>query len=188
MAAPDGRPAILVIGDSISIGWSQAIIDNNMLPDYQILHNPCNGESSQYTVENINTWLSARPNYYAIVWNNGIWDANLGVSTADYADNEVQIAQRYVRAYTDRPLFLTTTAIPKAVVGATDIEVSDYNREISWELHHLYIPVLDLHKYTARPPISNEHDASNSVHYTPKGYEDIARIVLRELKRRYNIK
>ena len=67
MAAPDGRPAILVIGDSISIGWSQAIIDNNMLPDYQILHNPCNGESSTFTRMNVKKWLSARPNYYAIV-------------------------------------------------------------------------------------------------------------------------
>jgi len=190
--ASDGRPTILVIGDSISIGWMNQVIANDSLPNYQVVHNPCNAKFSTYTLENIDGWLSARPQFYAIVWNNGLWDIASWVNTSgsDYQLNEAEIAHK-IMAKTSRPLFLLTTGVPVNTPYRNDANVAAYNALAVQVINtELGLPVLDLYTASHSAPIVNEHVdpvQQDDVHYTTQGYNDIAALVLNELNALYGI-
>lgn len=184
----DGRPTILVIGDSISIGWYDALESSGALANYQVVHNPCNAEYSAYTLVRIDSWLAQRPQYYAIVWNNGLWDIAdwIGATGAEYASNETAIANK-IKAKTTRPLFLLTTGVPVGTPYRTDAHVAAFNGVIEPVMVSLSVPTLDLYTASHSAPIVNEHSAAGDPHYTLQGYLDIAALVLGELNTLYGI-
>jgi hypothetical protein len=184
----DGRPTIMVIGDSISIGWYTALENENALKGYQIVHNPCNGEYSGYTLFFLDEWLSSRPEFYAIIWNNGLWDIASWIDTSlgDYVANEEEIAIK-IKSKTARPLFLNTTGILTGAPGRTDLAVQEYNEPMAALMKYMRIPLLDMYGYSHTEPL-DEQQLPGDVHFTTKGYEEISRIVLRELRRIYGIK
>lgn len=184
----DGRPTIMVIGDSISIGWYTALENEDTLKNYQIVHNPCNGEYSGYTLFFLNEWLASRPEFYAIIWNNGLWDIASWVDTpeADYVSNENEIAN-IIKTKTSRPLFLNTTGILTGAPGRSDKAVQEFNEAIAPIINEMRIPLLDMYSYSHTKPL-DEQQLPGDVHFTTKGYEEISRIVLHELRKTYGIR
>lgn len=183
----DGRPTILVIGDSISIGYTPYLV--TALPHYQVIHNPCNAQSSEYTVEHINEWLRQRHDYASIVYNNGLWDIATFINTPYYAyqENERYISQR-IQAKTNSPLFLTTTAVPSGTPYRSDGKVVAFNDLIAPIIQSMGVPVLDLYNLSIRRPISSEHAGPGDVHYNAQGSKNLANAVLHALNHFYGIK
>jgi hypothetical protein len=180
----DGRPTILVIGDSISMGYTPFIRD--VLTTYDVQHNPCNAYSSHITRERLGYWLDARPTFEAITFNNGLWDVSvwLGITDAEYESNLHYIAQR-IKAKTSKPLFVLSTTVPVGAEGRLDADIVTKNAIAVSVMGAEGIPVLDL--YSVSLTLSSEHVAPNDVHYTESGYQVLAGAVLGSLNTNYGV-
>lgn len=180
----DARPDILIIGDSISIGYRPKM--QITLSTYDVSHNCGNARWSTIGARDIDGWLFQRPHWDAITFNHGLWDARYDVDTPGevYKVNMTIIARK-IKLATSKPLFVTTTEIlpgtPKrknhTVIGLNKIAVEVMIAE--------GIPVLDLYavSQTIRPFHLNQHN----VHYTSTGYEILAKSITDELFNLYGI-
>ncbi len=72
MAPLDGRAPILIIGDSISIGYTARV--QELYPSYQVIHNPNNGRNSGYGAYWASYWVSHAPEWEYCIVNHGMWD------------------------------------------------------------------------------------------------------------------
>jgi hypothetical protein len=73
----DSTATILVIGDSISIGYLPTVKAD--MPTYEFIHNPCNAMNTVHTKGHLDAWLALRPTFKAITFNNGLWDIAIAV-------------------------------------------------------------------------------------------------------------
>lgn len=125
-AKDTANPNLLVLGDSISIGYTGPLIEL-LGSQYDIMHPADNCRNTTYTLENTDRWLTTWPKYDVIIWNNGIWDSVYTSWWKQYAsdqpvewyhvDNDlyetnlIQIARK-LKATGARVIFFTTTDIP----------------------------------------------------------------------------
>ncbi len=180
----DNRPDILVIGDSISVGYmphAQAV-----LPNFDLNHNVCNGMSTMSGVRHIDKWLMQRPSWTAITFNHGLWDIAdwIAVGPEAYRANLTIVAQK-VKAATNAPLFILTTEVLPGTLGRTDAKVQQYNQIAIEVMQEVGIPVLDL--YSVSQTIRNEHVNPTDVHYTEAGSQVLGEAVAQELFNLYGI-
>lgn len=180
----NGLPTILVIGDSISIGYTPYL--QSALLAYDVVHNPCNARTSGHTRESIDAWLSSRASFEAITWNNGLWDVAQWEPTDDetYINNLRYIAQR-IKAKTAKPLFLTTTEVLSGTPDRIEADVVHKNSLAVAVMASEGIPVLDLHAVSVG--IAAEHINAHDVHFTEQGSSDLADAILAELNTTYGI-
>lgn len=172
------KPGILVLGDSISIGyWYYGLVSHGVMDNYSVLHNPCNAENSRFGVQNIDAWLAKRDGQWEMItFNHGIWDAtNNGdhVGIEEYKSNLRIIGQK-IQAKTAKPVFILTTSAPPEAIGLTDADIQTYNAAASEVMAELGIPVIDL--YTYSKTINSEHEIQDGlpeVHYTLQGDQDL---------------
>lgn len=186
--APDGRPAILVIGDSISYGWTPFV--QAALPNYQVIHNPCNAADSINGAQHIEEWLHIRPHWTAVIWNHGAWDVSYGrgITGPDY-QYAINVEAYHIEHYhTDHALFVLTTSVPiHDSTRSVGSEIA-YNREAVNIMNKWHIPYVD--NYTLSLTIQNlRQDAArqNNVHWTDAGSEDFANNILDSLNTLYGI-
>jgi hypothetical protein len=111
LAADDARPDILIIGDSISMGYTPTVRDN--LLSFDVIHNPCNGQDSRNGYQKIDQWLKMRPQWEAITFNHGLWDVSTfrEVDGGDYY-RYLRAEAIKIKAATAKPLFILTTDFP----------------------------------------------------------------------------
>lgn len=181
----NGKPTVLVIGDSISYGYLPTIQSN--LPNYDVVHNPCNAFNSRITLTRIDSWLDARPRYEAITFNNGLWDiaAWSYIDGEAYRSNLTQIATK-IKAKTDHPLFILTTQVPVGADGRDSTAVTPRNDIAIEVMNNLGIPYVDL--YSVSLTITNLQIDPTNVHYEVSGYEILGNTILDILNNLYNIK
>jgi hypothetical protein len=171
----DAREDILVIGDSISIGYTPFI--KEAFPQYDVMHTPCNSRWSSNGVAKIDFWLSMRPQWKAITFNHGLWDMQRvdGTSLADYEANLRIIADK-IKAATPNPVFIMTTGIPLHADGKFCLECElDYQAVAMQVMQDKGIPVVDL--YTVSNSILQYHqqdELQNNVHFSSIGYSILA--------------
>lgn len=175
-SADDARPDVLVIGDSVSIGYTPHL--QAALPGYDIVHNPCNAMYSRNGLRRIDEWLAMRPTWDAITFNHGLWDVAswIDISEQEYAQNLRAIAGK-VKAVTPKPLFILTTHVPPGTPYRQDADVQRYNEIARQVMQELGIPVLDL--YT--PSLGAEHVGPGDVHYTDNGSAYLSSFILNVL-------
>ena len=158
------KKTVLIIGDSISIGYTPLVRQNL---DSNVLYNPCNAAYAGYTSYRIDTWLS-EPNYDVIVFNNGLWDGYAsGIHVDQYISNLRKTALA-VKAKTTRPIFMATTysnEIPSSMAKLNQFAVAAQNL-----MNELGIPVLDLYSvsYNVRSELVD------GTHFTSYGYQVLA--------------
>lgn len=181
--ASDGRGTVLVIGDSISIGYTPHLKD--ALGDtYQVTHNPCNAMTSTWTRMHVEKWLASRTSFEVIVWNNGLWDIATWISTGDAAyEANLRAIARAVRAKTAKPLFILTTKVPVGTPYRNDSDVVRINAIAQRVMSEEGIPVLDLYAVSANA----EHSAPADVHYTTAGSAVLGDAILNELNQTYGV-
>lgn len=184
MPAWNGKPSILVIGDSISIGYTPTI--QAALPNYEVVHNPCNAMTSTWTNLYVEDWLSERASFDAITWNNGLWDIASWIATsdADYIANLHTIAQK-LKAKSSNVLFITTTEVLPGTQYRNNADVIHKNSLAVTVMGQEGIPVLDLYSYSTT--IQNEHVTPTDVHFTETGYQLLGQQVLNALSANFSI-
>lgn len=183
----DERPDILVIGDSISLGYTPPL--KKALEDtYDVSHNYCNARHSMNGALKIDTWLDQRPHWEAITFNHGLHNAAgwslVGDMVQTYKDNLTVIARK-IKARTNKPLFILTTDILPGTPGHPVNHVPDLNQAALDVMVAEGIPVFDL--YSVSQTIPHLHLNSTDVHYTPLGSRVLSNAILQELNTRYGI-
>lgn len=172
------KPTILVIGDSISLGYTPIIASK--YPNYDVIHDPCNPTDSSVMAEFISNWLSIDDQYAAVIFNSGLHDATFRyhISDSEY-ENSLRITARYIKSVTKHGVFMLSTQIQPNSTFGLDSRVIELNNIAITVMAQEGIPVLDLYSVSATIP--NKHLGPDNVHYTYQGYTVLANAIETEL-------
>jgi lysophospholipase L1-like esterase len=190
-AKPHQGKTVLVIGDSISIGYTP-FIKTALSPNAEVAHNPGNGGSTLRGMESIEKWLDNR-DWDVILFNFGLHDmvhkdssgkydvvnGTIAVPLKEYRKNLEAIADK-LNETTAKVIFVTTTMVPEGASGRKTASVPEYNEVALKVMKKKNIQVVDLYKPSLEIHPSNSKP--KDVHYTPKGYELLAEILVKEIK------
>jgi lysophospholipase L1-like esterase len=182
-ARTDGRPVLLVIGDSIALGYGPEMQES--LPSYLVVNAPCNAPDSNDHAAFIDEWLSI-PNLAAVTFNSGLHDATYryNVSDQSYEANMRFVAQR-IKAKTPNALFLTSTEVLPGTPAWQPGREVQLNAIAQAVMAQEGMPVFDL--YSVSQSIPNEHLNSLDVHFTEAGSAVLGQAILGELFSLYGI-
>lgn len=184
---------VLVIGDSISIGYTP-YIQKNLSSDAYVEHCSGNGGSTVRGLSNLTKWLGNKE-WDVIVFNFGLHDLvykdSLGnydvkkgkqaVSLAEYQEN-LEIIIKKLKETTATLIFVTTTVVPENATGRKVEDPARYNAVACMVMKKNNIQVIDLYSVSMTVHVTNAQ-ASNNVHYTEKGYELLAEPITTELRK-----
>jgi lysophospholipase L1-like esterase len=176
-----GLPRVLLIGDSISIGYTLPVREK--LKGKANVHRiPVNGGATEIGLVNLKSWLG-----------DGRWDVihfNFGLHDAKYATETTQRASREQYAENLRALiaqmkpsgakliFATTTPVPKGGVLSPTRKFDDIrarNEIAVGVMKENGVAIDDL--YSAVLPVQEKVGRPNDVHFAPEGYELLAQAV-----------
>ena len=194
-AKPHQGKSVLIIGDSISIGYTP-FIKTALSPNVEVAHNPGNGGSTLRGMESIDKWLDNR-DWDVILFNFGLHDmvhkdssgkydvvnGTIAVPLKEYRKNLEAIADK-LNETTAKVIFVSTTMVPEGASGRKTASVPAYNevalkvmKKKNIQVVDLYQPSLEIHPNNSKP---------KDVHYTPKGYEQLASIVVAAIRKALN--
>jgi len=180
-------PRVLLIGDSISIGYTEPV--RVELTNKANVHRiPENGAATIVGVKNLDKWLGTLK-WDVIHFNFGLHDLRLDdgkhqVPLPDYETNLRTIVQRLQKTGA-RLIWATTTPVPDADVKPPrrGADVIAYNAAAARIMTESGIPIDDL--YELVKPRLGELQLPANVHYTLPGYNvlghQVAESVLRAL-------
>jgi len=171
---------VLVIGDSISLGYTPLVIQ--ILPTVQ--HIPSYSTTTAAALPDLDTWLGATT-WSAIHFNFGLHDidivsgsgsgAVLAVSPADYTANLQAIVARFQQT-SARLIWATTTPVPNATdcpPGNRDnADVLMYNNLAADVMTESGVQIDDLYSVAEQDPA--DYQMPCDVHMTPDGYAALA--------------
>lgn len=188
---------VLIIGDSISIGYTP-VIEKALVGEATVTHNPGNGGSTIRGVENIEKWLGERE-WDVIVFNFGLHDlvykdslnkydvinGEIAVSLTNYQKNLETIIAK-LKETTAKLVFVTTTVVPENSLGRKVESPAKYNEIALAVMKKNDIEVIDL--YQTSLTVHPQNSKPGNVHYTEKGYELLAAPIINKIKNLLKIK
>lgn len=185
------KPRVLIIGDSISIGYMRTLKALKG-KEWDIHHNPGNGRYSLYGLQNVEEWIGD-DRWDVIHFNWGLWDLcyrhpesliqgkrdkRNGVLTTpleNYRDNLRAIA-KILRRSRANLVWASTTPVPEGEAGRFKGSELIYNLEAEKVMEEFGIPVNDLHRAIS-PQFESLAIKPGDVHFSQKGNEILAEIV-----------
>lgn len=176
---------LLVIGDSISIGYAPYLVGST--------HNPGNANNSTYGLAHLDAWLGTT-NWEVITFNFGIHDmcpqlfctseatdptsSDAVVSETDYEANLHLIAQRLKQ--TNAKIYFVSTSYMDATIASVWYVRQPIYRNIALQvMAEENIEVIDILALTQNNP---QYYLPNDIHFTPEGYMAIATQIDETLK------
>jgi len=183
-AALWAEPRILIIGDSISMGYTPFV--TKMLEGKALVeHNAGNGGPTSNGVAHIEQWLKDG-NWDVIHFNFGLHDLKImenekhQVSLEDYEKNLgiIVAAMKKTRA---KLVFATTTPVPDGKQNPIRLtaDVPRFNAAALRVMEQNKIDVDDL--YGVAMKRITEIQRPNNVHFTDPGYEELAKPVVESI-------
>lgn len=185
-------PRALLIGDSISIGYTVPV--RTLLKDVANVHRPAaNCGSSSRAVRELDKWLGGGP-WDVVHFNFGLHDAFVEngkhpVPIEEYEQNLRQLIER-MRKTGARLVWATTTPIPNDVLlrprdrqpvhDFYEKDILEYNRVAQRVMEQNGVAINDLHDLV-RPRLL-ELQRKDDIHFTQKGSEDLAAAVARSVR------
>ena len=174
-----GLPRILIIGDSISIGYTREV-RQHFAGRANVHRPPDNCGPTVFGLEQIDSWLGAG-RWDVIYFNFGLHDLKFLdakgtyivpspqdrplASPEEYAANLRQIVDR-LRRTGARLIFATTTPVPAGTIGRVEGSELAYNAAATAVMRETGVTVDDLHAFAvARPQLRRP----KNVHFTPEG-------------------
>lgn len=181
-AKDDNVKNVLIIGDSISIGYTP-YVEKALAPAVYVEHNAGNGGSTVRGVESVEKWIGDRQ-WDVILFNFGLHDlvhkdtlnkyditARVAVTLDEYRKNLEVIVAR-LRETTATLIFVTTTVVPENSAGRKVEDPAKYNAVALEVMKKNGIEVVDLYSFSKT--IHPQNSKPGNVHYTDKGYELLA--------------
>ena len=173
-------PRVLIIGDSISLGYTP-FVRQKLNGVAEVVHNPGNAEDTRNGLARLDEWLKGGGKWDIIHFNWGLWDLKeqgTAVPLAEYEKNLRALVKR-LRATGAKLIWANTTPVPaQNRHRRRDDDVLRYNLA-AWRImreHH--VAVHDL--YAAGRALEREQ-IPDDVHFTDRGYEKLAESVARSL-------
>lgn len=188
-----GLPRVLLIGDSISIGYT--LPTRKALEGVANVHRiPANGSDTGAAVKNIERWLvpdNPSKKWDVIHFNWGLHDLK------HWKDNKLDLAGAQVtplpvyernlreiivklKATGAKLIFATTTPVPEGSAGRIAKDELAYNDAAVCVMSENNVSVDDLHAIVAtRPALQQE----KNVHFSDEGYQVLATQVATEIRR-----
>ncbi|MCX6368614.1 MAG: alpha/beta hydrolase fold domain-containing protein [Armatimonadetes bacterium] len=188
IAEVPGLPRVLLIGDSISMGYTlpvRKLLDGKA----NVIHPPVNCSNSGFGVRELDKWLGEKP-WDVIHVNFGLHDLKFVdekgtmvavekgkqlLSLTEYEANLRALVTR-LKATKAKLIWATTTAVPEGTTGRIAGSERAYNEIVKKVMTELQVPMNDLHTVVADQQPRN-------VHFTPAGYEALAQAVMRSLSK-----
>lgn len=192
------RQNVLLIGDSISIGYTVEV-RKLLKGKADVFRISTNGRDTAYGLKHIDEWLSGH-HWDVIHFNWGLWDichrnpaantvghldkihGTLTTSPEDYAANLENIVRKLEQTGAQL-IWCHTTPVPQGEPGRKFGDDMRYNAIAAAIMQAHAIPVNDLHEYALKklPGIAKSPD---NVHFTDEGYSYLARKVAAEIAER----
>lgn len=187
LTACQGGPKVLIIGDSISLGYTPFV----SVPYADVTHNgPCftqpyqhysddtNAEGSEHQANCIKQWLTGGP-YNVVHFNAGIWDVDtctplLNRSLSDYL-MDLQRELDAIRQSGAVPVFATTTPVSPTSGCVDNAKVVEYNAAAVAMMQSQGVQIDDL--YSTILPYNLTYHVPSGIHWTDAGYQIMAQQV-----------
>ncbi len=180
-------PRILIIGDSISIGYFEPT-KQLLAGKAEVYHNEGNAGHTRNGIAQLDAWLGNAP-WDVIHFNHGLHDLKYVdakgalvppdqgtqvMSVDEYARNLEQIVKR-LKQTRAKLIFATTTPVPDGAAGRLKGDVERYNRAALAIMKRHGVRVDDLYAF-ALPRLASIQRPSN-VHFTEEGSRLLAQQV-----------
>ncbi len=179
-----GLPRILIIGDSISIGYTREV-RQRFAGRANVHRPPDNCGPTIFGLEQLDGWLG--PGRWDVIhFNFGLHDLKFMdangtyivpgpkdrplASPMEYADNLRQIVMRLQRTGA-RLVFANTTPVPGGTVGRVEGSEHAYNAAAERVMRETGVTINDLHAFAAAHP---NFQRPHNVHFTPEGCAALA--------------
>lgn len=194
-ARDDRRPRVLIIGDSISLGYTPYVAD--ILEERaQVVHCPGNARHTWYGVVWQDKLVGGGP-WDIIQFNWGLWDmcyrrpvrggatvpdkacGRVAIGLAEYRQNLEQLVDRLGRTGATL-VWASTTSVPAGERGRFSADVDRYNAVAAQIMRRHGIRIIDLCAVSRAMPPDLRVDPHN-VHYTAGGYRRLAQAVASQL-------
>jgi lysophospholipase L1-like esterase len=188
----NNKPKILIIGDSISIGYTP-FVKKHFSDKALVLHNPGNAQHTGTGLSKIKEWLGEE-SWDVIQFNWGLWDlcyrhpdskeygnrdkinGKPEFSLDEYASNLDTLVTIIKERTNAKLIFVTTTYVPKDEPGRFESDAVKYNEAAKAIMKNHGILVNDIYE----PSISIHKEfgkGSNDVHYKKEGYEKLGELI-----------
>lgn len=192
-----GLPRVLLIGDSISIGYTVPVRER--LKGKANVHRiPVNGGPTTNGLKNLDSWLGAGK-WDVIHFNWGLHDLKyMGPNGENLADPQAPTSrqqvppaeyERNLRTLVERLqrtgaklIWRNTTPIPVNSAGRVVADAAKYNEIAARVMKSARIEIEDLYSHSLQAPAGYQRTAD--VHYTPEGYAYLADHVARTIEAR----
>ncbi len=163
------KPGVLIIGDSISFGYTPFV--KSTITSADIVHTFCNAETSTHGVHWIDRWLAYRDHWSVVTLNHGLWDVPAGTPLSDYSYN-LHYEVLKIQAHADHVIFFTTTAVAPGYTIFSNSDIDIYNAAAVDVMNSLGVQVVDLNAVSKTIP--ELHIDPTNVHFLPLGYKTLA--------------
>lgn len=187
----DQLPKVLLIGDSISIGYTPRVADL-LKGKAVVVHNPGNAQHTGTGLDKLDAWIGDT-DWDVIHFNWGLWDL-----CYRHPESKVQGKRDKVRGTLTTPIdvyegnldrlvtrlektnaaliWANTTVVPEGEAGRKLGDDMKYNAAAARVMKKHGVPINDLNTLTRRfgPELFS---ASGNVHFTASGYDKIAQQV-----------
>ncbi|GIZ09697.1 SGNH/GDSL hydrolase family protein [Flavobacterium sp. UMI-01] len=195
------KKKILIIGDSISIGYTP-FVKKDLNDLAEVLHNPGNAQHTGTGLKNIEKWIGdGKWDIVQINW--GLWDlcyrhpdskvqgqrdklrGKITFSPEEYEKNLDAIVKLIRKKTKAKLIFVSTTYVPEKEAGRFVEDAIKYNAIARRVMEANGVIINDI--YEASKEIHLKYGKGNDdVHYAPKGYEELGKHMASFLKNEIN--
>ena len=191
----DKLPNVLIIGDSISIGYT-SFVKKTLAGEANIVHNVGNAQHTGTGLEKLDEWLGDTQ-WDIIHFNWGLWDlcyrseqskvygnrdkknGQVTFSLEEYGQNLEQLVIR-LKQTGAKLIFATISFVPEGESGRIVGDDKKYNKVARRIMKKHDIEINELNKLSKK--VHSKHKkADGDVHYTPEGYQLIAHAVIEKI-------
>ena len=191
-----GLPRVLLIGDSISMGYT--------LPVRELLQGvanvqriPTNGSDTSSGLAHLDQWLqtgspSGQPAKWDVIhfnwglhdlkhWKDGKMDmSGPQVATVDVYEQHLRELVGRLQKTGAKLIWCSTTPVPEGSAGRVEGDEAAYNAAAKRIMEEAKIPIDDLAAFVS--PRVTELQIPHNVHYTPAGYQALAKVVAESIR------
>ena len=191
--AVEGLPHVLLIGDSISIGYTLPVREL-LKGEANVNRIPTNGGPTTRGLESIDSWLG-ETKWDVIHFNWGLHDLKYidekgglsqkvsngvqQVPPAEYEQNLNRLVERMKKTGA-KLIFATTTPVPDGATGRVPGDAARYNAVALKVMKQHGVAVDDLYAF-CEPQLSDIQRPAN-VHFSPEGSKALAKAVVESIQ------